>query len=92
MISIPRWYGTKNDDNIQMHVFTDASEYAYSTVIYLRIQNGNNVRCSLVTSKLKVAPIKSLTVPRLELLSAVIGVRLTANVQCSLKLWFGATL
>ena len=49
----------------------DASEDAYAGVIYLRLSDSDgNVHISLVTAKIKVAPIKLLTIPRLELCGA----------------------
>lgn len=91
-VCIPRWYGTSTNDDIQMHVFMDASEEAYSAVIYLRIKNEQNVHCSLLASKAKVAPIRSLTVPRLELLAALTGVRLSNTIKSSLTLQISTTI
>ena len=52
----------------QLHGFSDASERAYSGVVYLRMEDTNGiVYNSLVPSKTRVAPIKRLTIPRLEL-------------------------
>lgn len=57
----------------QLHGFSDASEKAYSGVVYLRMEDTNGiVHTSLVTSKTRVAPIKALTIPRLELNGALI--------------------
>lgn len=64
----------------------DASEEAYSAVIYFRVSNKHNVHCALVASKAKVAPIRSLTVHRLELLTAVTGVRLANSISKSLSI------
>jgi len=50
-----------------IYVFADASTKAYSAVIYLH--SNNNI--SFVMSKSRVAPIKALTFPRLELMAAV---------------------
>ena len=55
-------------ESIQLHGFSDASEDAYASVIYLRLTDSvGNVHLSLVIAKTKVAPIKRLTIPRLEL-------------------------
>ena len=55
-----------------MHGFSDASEFAYGGVVYLRAINPDNaVHVSLVVAKTKVAPIKSLTMPWLELCGTV---------------------
>ena len=78
-IHIPRYYYSKDStvDSIQLHGFSDASEDAYAGVVYLRVQDtGGNVHVSLVISKTKVAPIKRLTIPRLELCGAQLLARL----------------
>ncbi|XP_053698802.1 uncharacterized protein LOC128745752 [Sabethes cyaneus] len=67
--------------NLQLHIFTDAGEKAYGCVAYLRAEiNGKNV-CALVMSRSKVAPLKQLSIPRLELQAAVLGARLMRTVQ-----------
>ncbi|XP_062541148.1 uncharacterized protein LOC134209180 [Armigeres subalbatus] len=66
---------------VQLHIFVDASEEAYAAVAYFRIVNQRkHVDCSLVAAKTKVAPIKPISVPRLELQAAVLGVRLMQMV------------
>ena len=58
-------------ESTQLHGFCDASEDAYAGVIYLRLTDlDGNVHVSLVIAKTKVAPIKRLTIPRLELCGA----------------------
>ena len=57
--------------SLQLHGFCDASENAYGGVIYLRMVDiSDQVDFPLVISKSKVAPIKKLTIPRLELCGA----------------------
>lgn len=56
---------------MELHGFCDASEQAYATVLYLRMMSADGIiEISLVESKTKVAPIKKLTIPRLELCGA----------------------
>ena len=58
--------------DMQLHGFSDASGQAYACVIYLRIMFKNgDIRTTFVASKSKVAPIKRLTIPRLELMACV---------------------
>lgn len=79
-IVIPRWYGVdkRSEEQSQiLHVFTDASEKAYGAVAYLQGQtvDGETVT-RLVASKSRVAPIKTITLPRLELMGALVGARM----------------
>ena len=64
-----------------IYVFADTSTKAYGTVVYF--QYGTEV--SLAMSKGRVAPLKSLTLPRLELMAAVTASRVAKFVQTSLS-------
>ena len=81
---IPRCYFPKrvNVTSTQLHGFSDASEAAYAGVVYLRmVDSEGGIHVSLVMAKTKVAPIKRLTVPRLELC----GAKLLAELICHVK-------
>ncbi|XP_072051190.1 uncharacterized protein [Amphiura filiformis] len=57
--------------SVQLHHFSDASEIGYGMVSYLRFTNQrDDVHCALVLSKSRVAPLKQVTIPRLELTAA----------------------
>ncbi len=61
----------------QLHHFADASQSGYGTVSYLRSENmSGRVHCALVIAKARVAPVKQITVPRLELSAATTAVRI----------------
>ncbi|XP_055584843.1 uncharacterized protein LOC129737708 [Uranotaenia lowii] len=81
-LQIPRHYfdGIAINDTIQLHIFTDASEYGYGCAAYFRISNGNRVAVNLVRGVSKVAPLKHLSIPRMELQAAVCGARLMSNI------------
>ena len=69
----------------QLHGFCDASERAFAAVIYLRsVCVDGTVEVTLVAAKTRVSPIKKQSIPRLELLGAVILGRLMKNVISSL--------
>ncbi|XP_013138000.1 PREDICTED: uncharacterized protein LOC106102927 [Papilio polytes] len=66
----------------QLHVFNDASERAYATAAYWRTRYENgSIRITLVGAKAKVAPIKTQSIPRLELQASLIGARLADAIQ-----------
>ena len=72
-------YFTKNvsTNDLQLHCFRNASEVTYSAVIYLKATDAEGaVHVALVMAKTKVAPIKQLSIPRLELCDAMIPARL----------------
>ena len=61
--------------------FVDASLQAYGTVVYLQcVYNDATTTSRLIASNCKVAPLKPMTVPRLELIGAVLGLRLTQRL------------
>jgi len=87
-LSIPRWIHTSSKiTSLEIHGFSDASQLAMAAVVYVRITTEtNNVKTILVCAKTKVAPLKRLTIPRLELNAALLLSRLVANVQRTLNL------
>lgn len=89
--NIPRWVLCEsfNCTSLQLHVFTDASERAYGACVYVRsVSENGKVHVHLLTAKSKVAPVKSTTIPRLELCAALLGSRLYNKVRQSLTLEF----
>lgn len=67
-ITIPRCYYSRRiteTKDVQLHTFVDASENGIAAVCYLRFGCDNNVECSLVAAKTRVAPLKFLSIPRL---------------------------
>ena len=65
-------------EEIQLHIFCDASELAYGCVAYLRysFKEGGHF-CSFIMSKNQLAPIKAKTLPRLEFDAAWTGALLS---------------
>ncbi|GFW57562.1 uncharacterized protein TNCV_544711 [Trichonephila clavipes] len=72
---------------IEIHGFADASERCYGAAVYCKSKNlKSETLVRLITSKSRVAPIKSLTIPRLELCAAVILAKLVKRVVAALQL------
>ncbi|XP_034936335.1 uncharacterized protein [Chelonus insularis] len=81
-ISIPRWLNTLSSSSVQLHGFSDASQLAMAAVIYIRsIGPDNKIHSTLVCSKTRVAPLKKLSIPRLELSAALLLAKLLKYVH-----------
>ena len=85
-ITLPRRYfnGQIEILNSTLHVFTDVSVLAFAAVMYLVIQKQSEYFSSLVTSKTRVAPLKDISLPRLQVLGALTGARIINCVHIAL--------
>ena len=83
-IQIPRCVLDKNtpfkEQPLQLHVFCDASKTVYAATVYIGqpICQGH-FRRQLLVAKTRVAPIKTICVPRLELCAALLGAQLVQS-------------
>ncbi|XP_065182187.1 uncharacterized protein LOC135812896 [Sycon ciliatum] len=87
-LAIPRCYSLKPGGvaNVQLHGFCDASELAFAAVGYFRFQlNDGTVDTALVTAKSRVAPLKPLSIPRLELQAALLGALIASAIWSVLE-------
>jgi len=66
-------------------VFCDASSHGYGACAYVRVVYEDYVQCSLVIGKSGVAPLKPVTIPRLELTAAVLAAKLGTMVSRELE-------
>ena len=65
----------------QIHSFSDASSTGYGQVSYLRMENERgDVHCAFFIGKARVAPVKTMTIPRLELTAATVSVRVVEMI------------
>lgn len=79
--------------DIQLHHFSDASMTGYGSVAYLRIVgHDGRIHCSILLGKSRLAPLKVVTIPRLELSAAVVAVRLDKIIKCELDIPIGMTV
>ena len=71
----------------QLHHFSDASEAAYGSVSYLRITNAEGrVHGAFLFAKSRLAPLKSTSIPRLELSAATISIRLDKMLKREIEI------
>lgn len=87
-LRIPRWYLNKQSlatQNVilthELHMFCDASPQAYAAVAYWRIVHEESATIAFIASKSRVAPLRPVSVPRLELQGAVLACRLAATIE-----------
>ena len=63
-------------------IFSDASKKAYGACCYIRWElSDGTYKSTLLLSKSKIAPVKIITIVRLELLAAVISKRLRISIE-----------
>lgn len=67
--------------------FSDASGSGYGVVSYLRLVNhADRIHCALIISKSRVAPLKTVTIPRMELTAATVAVRVDHMLRKELEI------
>ena len=65
--------------------FCDASKAAYAAVVYILTESESGCSTQFVACKTRVAPVKEQTIPRLELLSALLLSKLMTSVSQALS-------
>ncbi len=71
----------------ELHIFSDGSRVGYGAVAYLRLVDiDDRIHCSFVLGRARVAPIREITIPRLELSAAVVSVQLRETIQRELDM------
>lgn len=86
-LNISRQVTCKNLVRSEIHGFSDASSYAYGACVYLRSEDNNGqIFVKLIWAKSKVAPLKTQTIPRLELTAALLLARLIDKVKTALQI------
>ena len=87
-IVIPQSYKSRVNDAVtsaRLVGYCDASKSAYAATVYLQLKTVSCVLTEFVCSKTRVAPLKELTIPRLELLSTLLLAWLISTLQMALK-------
>ncbi|KMQ87813.1 hypothetical protein RF55_12812 [Lasius niger] len=87
-LRVDRWLNTGDKDaHLELHGFADASERGYAAVVYLRATNHGATSLHLLAAKSKVAPLKQISLPRLELCGAALLTNLTTHIRKKLELF-----
>ncbi|GFV21734.1 integrase catalytic domain-containing protein [Trichonephila clavipes] len=86
-IKIPRRLNLSSNGikRITLHVFCDASKKAYAACVFLRVEYEENIFVNLIQAKPRVASLRDISIPRLELLAYTIRPRLAASVKNDLN-------
>lgn len=86
-LNISRQVTCKDAIKFEIHGFADASAQAYGACVYVKSENDDGESfVNLICAKSKVAPLKTQTIPRLELSAALLCARLVDKVQTSLSI------
>lgn len=87
-LEINRWVlPVDKSSEIQIHGFCDASQVAFGACVYLRVTNEiGEHHVNLLSSKGRVCPLKTVSIPRLELCGAVLLTKLVNSVMKSLDI------
>jgi len=97
-LAIPRWVRSTGSSNYALYGFSDASEKAYGACLYIVATTEGRTTSHLLVSKTKVAPIKFVSIPRLELCGALLLAELVDScvgalkLACEIKLFTDSTI
>ncbi|GFS50995.1 integrase catalytic domain-containing protein [Trichonephila clavipes] len=81
-VNIPRY--VEINENSELHLFVDAFKSSYGACVYIRTVTPLGVKIRFIRTKSRVAPLKTMTIPRLELMACCIGARLVLSVYAAL--------
>lgn len=89
-IHVPRCLKQANKPVItEIHHFCDASMTGYGHCCYVRtVDDEGEVNCTFLIGKARVAPLKTVTIPRLELQAAVLAVKMSQFINSELDMKF----
>lgn len=85
-LKVPRHFNSRRESPCQLLGFCDASQHGYAAVLYIKmLDHDSDSTVFLVGTKTKLAPIKTLSIPRLELNAALLLSRWMSRIRTTLK-------
>ena len=89
-LSIPRGFFSGAFDQLELHVFGDSSQDVFSSIAFLRAkvksESQERTEIAFVLGKARVAPMKCLTVPKLELQAVLLATPLKVDITKALTI------
>ena len=88
-VYVPRCYNNLNRDVVayKVHIFSDTFELAYGTVTYLKLLFTDGASTlNFLMWKSRLAPVKTVSLPRLELNAAAVGVPIAQVIKKEMSL------
>lgn len=87
-LRLPRWLGySESHQHVSLHGFCDAAEKMYAAGCYLRTEHlDETIEVNLIAAKTEVAPTNTISIPRLELCSALLLAKLMARLKEMLQI------
>ena len=80
--AIPRSYITDPFDRIELHMFGDSSQDVFCAVAFhrARLASSHQTKLAFLFGKAPVAPMKTISIPKLELQAALLATRLNKEI------------
>ena len=87
-LTIPRCYFTEPVDQIELQMLGDSSQDVFCAVGFLRarLSSSHKSQICFIFDKARVAPMKALSIPKLELQAALLATRLRDDILTALTL------
>jgi hypothetical protein len=82
-LKVARWYGGMEQEEVILHIFSDASQRIYASVAYLVYKSSRKV--VLLRSKARLGPVKGMSIPRMELMGCWLSSQLALNLKEELQ-------
>ena len=85
LIDAPRHFFCCEGRGTELHRFSDTSGKAYGAGVFLRVSYEHGCSARFWASKCRLAPVKELSVPRLELMTCLLLSRLMVSVKLAVE-------